>query len=72
MEKKKAMLDQIEMKLDAGLDRSIETIVGWVKVILQTEHSKKEFFKSECFDTFNENENLNAVSPVSYTYIIYV
>jgi len=62
MEKKKVALEQIEMKLDLGLDRAVETIVGWVKVILQTEHNKKEYFKSE---TFNENENLNTVSPVS-------
>lgn len=63
MEKKNAVLEQIEMKLDAGLDRSIDTIVGWVKVILQSEQNKKEYFRTE---TFNENEPLNAVSPVSY------
>lgn len=61
LEKKRAVLEQIEMKLDAGIDRALETIAGWVKVVLQLEHSKKEFFKSE---TFNDNENLNTVSPV--------
>jgi len=60
IEKKSAALEQIELKLDEGLDRSIETIVGWVKLVLQAEQNKKEYFKLE---TFNENDVLNAVSP---------
>ncbi|OXA59892.1 exocyst complex component 5 [Folsomia candida] len=69
MEKKNAVLEQIEMKLDAGLDRSIDTIVGWVKVILQSEQNKKEYFRTE---TFNENEPLNAVSPACMKIVRFV
>lgn len=62
LDKKRHVLEQIEIKLDLGIDRALETIAGWVKIVLQLEHNKKEFFKSE---TFNDNENLNTVSPVS-------
>lgn len=66
LEKKRHVLEQIEIKLDSGIDRALETIAGWVKIVLQLEHNKKEFFKSE---TFNDNENLNTVSPVSSPFL---
>lgn len=31
------------MKLDSGLDRSINAIVGWVKIYLQSEQKKTDF-----------------------------
>jgi hypothetical protein len=60
LEKKKAFLEQIEIKLDAGIDRSLNTIVGWVTAILQSEHNKKEFFRSE---SFMDNEKPDMISP---------
>ncbi|KAJ9578780.1 hypothetical protein L9F63_004988 [Diploptera punctata] len=43
LQKKKYLLEQIELKLDTGLDRSINAIVGWVKIYLQTEQKKTDF-----------------------------
>lgn len=37
------MLEQIESKLDTGLDRSINALVGWVKVYLASEQKKTDF-----------------------------
>lgn len=37
------MLEQIESKLDMGLDRSINAILGWVKTYLQSEQRKTDF-----------------------------
>lgn len=49
--KKKHLLDQIELKLDTGLDRSINAIVGWIKVYLQTEQKKSDFKPETDVDT---------------------
>lgn len=37
------MLEQIESKLDTGLDRTINALVGWVKVYLASEQKKTDF-----------------------------
>lgn len=37
------MLEQIESKLDIGLDRSVNALVGWVKVYLTSEQKKTDF-----------------------------
>lgn len=49
--KKRYMLEQIENKLDTGLDRSINAIVGWVKTYLQAEQRKVDFKPESDFDT---------------------
>jgi hypothetical protein len=59
LEKKKVNLEQIEIKLDSGIDRALDTIVGWVRVILQNEHSKREFFRA---DSFNDMERPDMIS----------
>lgn len=41
--KKRYLLESIEIKLDSGLDRSINAIVGWVKIYLQSEQKKTDF-----------------------------
>lgn len=43
LQKKRFMLDQIESKLDMGLDRSISALVGWVRVYLASEQKKTDF-----------------------------
>ena len=43
LQKKKNELEHIEHKLDAGLDRTLNSIVGWVKTILQQEQKKSDF-----------------------------
>lgn len=45
------MLEQIENKLDIGLDRAINAIVGWVKTYLQSEQRKTDFKPESDFDT---------------------
>jgi len=59
LDKKKASLEQIELKLDAGIDRSLDTIIGWAKVILQNEHSKREFFRA---DSLNDIDSAYMIS----------
>ncbi|XP_066993895.1 exocyst complex component 5 isoform X4 [Anabrus simplex] len=51
LQKKKYLLEQIELKLDTGLDRSINAIVGWVKIYLQTEQKKTDFKPETDVDT---------------------
>lgn len=43
LSRKKMILEQTEMKLDTGLDRSITAVVGWVKVFLQAEQKRTDF-----------------------------
>lgn len=45
------MLEQIETKLDMGLDRAINAIIGWVKTYLQSEQRKTDFKPDGDFDT---------------------
>ncbi|XP_075222346.1 exocyst complex component Sec10 isoform X2 [Lycorma delicatula] len=51
--RKRQLLEQIEMKLDTGLDRSINAIVGWVRIYLQTEQKKTDFKPESDVDTLN-------------------
>ncbi|XP_065833426.1 exocyst complex component 5-like [Oscarella lobularis] len=43
MRKKKTAIDQLEQKLDEGLDRALNSIVGWAKRILSDEQKKADF-----------------------------
>lgn len=43
MAKKRIQLDQIEARLDTGLDRSITAVVNWVRVFLTAEQRKTDF-----------------------------
>ncbi|XP_024882406.1 exocyst complex component 5, partial [Temnothorax curvispinosus] len=63
--KKKAILEQIDVKLDTGLDRSINAIVGWVKVYLQSEQKKTDFKPETDVDTVNTPACLVVVQYVS-------
>lgn len=45
------MLEQIESKLDTGLDRSINALIGWVKTYLASEQRKTDFKPESDFDT---------------------
>lgn len=49
--RKRTSLDQVESKLDAGLDRAINSLIGWVKVYLQSEQKKTDFKPESDFDT---------------------
>lgn len=63
--KKKAVLEQLELKLDTGLDRSINAIVGWVKIYLQSEQRKTDFRPESDVDTLNTPACLAVVQYVS-------
>jgi len=43
LQRKKMILEQLENKLDTGMDRSLTAIAGYVKVTLQTEQKKTDF-----------------------------
>ncbi|KYN04436.1 Exocyst complex component 5 [Cyphomyrmex costatus] len=63
--KKKAVLEQIDVKLDTGLERSINAIVGWVKVYLQSEQKKTDFKPESDVDTVSTPACLVVVQYVS-------
>jgi len=43
IKKKRSILQQLEIKVNNGLERSIATLIGWIKYILQTEQKKTDF-----------------------------
>lgn len=51
IQKKKFCLESIESKLDIGLDRSLNSIFGWVKIYLQNEQKKSDFKPETDIDT---------------------
>ncbi|PBC29100.1 Exocyst complex component [Apis cerana cerana] len=63
--KKKIILDQIDMKLETGLDRSINVIIGWVKVYLQNEQRKTDFKPETDVDTLSTSACLTVVQYVN-------
>lgn len=46
------MMEPIENKLDQGLDRSLNAVIGWVKLYLLNEQKKTDYNKPDSeFDT---------------------
>jgi recyclin-1 len=43
LKKKRELSEQLELKLNNGLEKSLSAIVGWVKFILQSEQKKIDF-----------------------------
>ena len=43
LSKKKKELEKIEQKIDAGIDRSLSALVGWVKTLLTSTQMKSDF-----------------------------
>lgn len=64
MQKKRYMLEQIENKLEAGLDRSINALVSWVKVYLQAEQKKSDFKPDTDVDTVASSACLFVVQTI--------
>ncbi|XP_028036661.1 exocyst complex component 5 [Bombyx mandarina] len=62
LHKKTAIMDQLESKLDAGLERAISAIVSWVKLHLQTEQKKTDFKPEGDIDTIASPACLAVVS----------
>ncbi|XP_059053207.1 exocyst complex component 5 [Achroia grisella] len=51
VQRKTTIMEQLENKLDAGLERAISAIVGWVKLHLQTEQKKTDYKPEGDIDT---------------------
>uniref|UniRef100_A0A2A4K627 Exocyst complex component 5 n=1 Tax=Heliothis virescens TaxID=7102 RepID=A0A2A4K627_HELVI len=62
MQRKTAIMEQLENKLDAGLERAIAAIVSWVKLHLQTEQKKTDFKPEGDIDTLASSACLAVVS----------
>ncbi|KAJ8723923.1 hypothetical protein PYW07_007903 [Mythimna separata] len=62
MQRKAAIMEQLENKLDAGLERAIVAIVSWVKLHLQTEQKKTDFKPEGDIDTLASSACLAVVS----------
>ncbi|XP_017890253.1 exocyst complex component 5 [Ceratina calcarata] len=65
MLKKKVVLDQINMRLETGLDRSINALIGWVKIYLQNEQRKTDFKPDTDVDTLSTPACLTVVQYVT-------
>ncbi|XP_063895855.1 exocyst complex component 5 isoform X1 [Helicoverpa armigera] len=62
MQRKTAIMEQLENKLDAGLERAIVAIVSWVKLHLQNEQKKTDFKPEGDIDTLASSACLAVVS----------
>ncbi|KAJ0173631.1 hypothetical protein K1T71_010780 [Dendrolimus kikuchii] len=62
IQKKNTIMEQLENKLDAGLERAIAAIVSWVKLHLQTEQKKTDFKPEGDIDTIASTACLTVVS----------
>lgn len=65
LSKKRLTLETIETKLDTGLDRSLNSIVGWVKIYLQTEQKKNDFKPDSDIDTVASLACLTVVQTIN-------
>lgn len=63
--KRRQLMEQIESKLDMGLDRSINAAIGWVKVYLQNEQKKTDFKPETDVDTISSS--VCCVKAFTYT-----
>ncbi|CAH2233711.1 jg20335 [Pararge aegeria aegeria] len=59
IQRKNTIMEQLENKLDAGLERAISAIVGWVKLHLQTEQKKTDFKPEGDIDTLASSAELD-------------
>lgn len=57
--RKKMSLQALEQKLENGIDRSLNAIIGWVKMILQNEQKKGDY-KPESDLELGLNPNLSS------------
>ncbi|CAH2983386.1 unnamed protein product [Chilo suppressalis] len=62
IQKKVSIIEQLESKLDAGLERAIAAVVSWVKLHLQTEQKKADFKPEGDIDTLASPACLAVVS----------
>lgn len=58
MKKKRELREAMENKIDSGLDRSVNAVIGYVKHIFATEQKKTDFRPE------SEDAPLHLLSPV--------
>jgi len=58
-------MEQIETKLDQGLDRSINVVISWVKLYLQNEQKKSDYKPESDVDTISSQACLNVVQQLN-------
>ena len=46
-QRKRKIRDQIEMKLDSGIDKCMTSIIGWMKNILKSEQKRQDFLSND-------------------------
>lgn len=51
LQRKKQLLDETEVKIQAGLDRSLSAIQAWIRIYLQSEQRKSDFKPEGDIDT---------------------
>uniref|UniRef100_A0A1A9X184 Exocyst complex component 5 n=1 Tax=Glossina brevipalpis TaxID=37001 RepID=A0A1A9X184_9MUSC len=59
--KKRMLMEQIESKLDQGLDRTINAVIAWVKLYLQNEQKKTDYKPDTDVDTISSAACLHIV-----------
>lgn len=66
-------MEQIETKLDQGLDRSISAVIGWVKVYLQYEQKKTDYKPETDVDTISSAVRATRwiCNLITWFYIVY-
>ncbi|XP_041969996.1 exocyst complex component 5 [Aricia agestis] len=67
VQRKNTIIEQLETKLDLGLERAISAVVGWVKLHLHTEQKKSDFKPDGDIDTIASPACLGVVSYLSST-----
>uniref|UniRef100_A0A6M2DSW5 Exocyst complex component 5 n=1 Tax=Xenopsylla cheopis TaxID=163159 RepID=A0A6M2DSW5_XENCH len=65
LQKKRFLIEGLEMKLDNGLDRSLNAILSWVRNCLQNEQKKSDFRPETDVDTLPTQPCQNVVQYVT-------
>ncbi|XP_055906878.1 exocyst complex component 5 [Eupeodes corollae] len=65
--KKRVMMEQIEQRLDTGLDRAMNAVMNWVKIYLQSEQKKTDFKPDEDVDTLASSACVSVVQNLQPT-----
>lgn len=66
IKKKRDVTQQIETKLNSGLEKSIASIIGWIKNLLQSEQRKNDF-KPESDDVIPTSTNVSLSKTSSFS-----
>lgn len=54
-------MEHVESRLDQGLDRSVNAVIGWVKVYLQSEQKRTDYKPDTDVDTISSSVSFSSV-----------